>query len=154
MKVEPIGVMEQLSVRQEPSRAWDPMRRAGSSEWGEEWRNAWYGATVRRSVKVLGVEGVCIGISNTDQSAAHDWRDFQRIKNDIVGEEWEAVELYPAESRMIDPSNYFYLWCAPKGVFEFGLPGQRLVQAPGRKTVAPQRPFAGGRWEYGAPIAK
>lgn len=39
-----------------------------------------------------------------------DWRHFQRIKNDILGPECEAVELYPAESRLNDTSNKFHLW--------------------------------------------
>src|SRR4051812_29840308 len=39
-----------------------------------------------------------------------DWRHFQRIKNEILGPECEAVELYPAESRLHDTSNKFHLW--------------------------------------------
>lgn len=39
-----------------------------------------------------------------------DWRHFQRIKNEILGPEAEAVELYPAESRLNDTSNKFHLW--------------------------------------------
>ena len=78
-----------------------------------------------------------------DQSAHHDWRDFQRIKNDIVGPEYEAVELYPAESRLLDPSNRFYLWCFPKGALCFGLPGGRCVCGP-NKAMAPQRGFHAG----------
>src|SRR4051794_36621188 len=33
-----------------------------------------------------------------------DWRHFQNIKNDILGKECEAIELYPAESRLVDTS--------------------------------------------------
>jgi hypothetical protein len=40
-----------------------------------------------------------------------DWRHFQWIKNELVGEECEAVELYPAESRLVDTSNKYHLWC-------------------------------------------
>jgi hypothetical protein len=39
-----------------------------------------------------------------------DWRHFQQIKNELIGEECEAVELYPAESRLVDTSNKFHLW--------------------------------------------
>src|ERR1700677_4906434 len=38
-----------------------------------------------------------------------DWRHFQQIKNDIIGEECEAIELYPAESRNVDTSNKYHL---------------------------------------------
>ena len=54
-----------------------------------------------------------LGINAVDGSARHDWRDFQAIKNQLAGEECEAFELYPAESRLMDPSNYFSLWCFP-----------------------------------------
>lgn len=40
-----------------------------------------------------------------------DWRHFQAIKNQLIGEECEAVELYPAESRLNDTSNKYHLWC-------------------------------------------
>lgn len=38
------------------------------------------------------------------------FRDFQRIKNELVGPECEAIELYPAESRLVDTSNQYHLW--------------------------------------------
>lgn len=39
-----------------------------------------------------------------------DWRDLQRIKNEIVGPEHEGFELFPAESRLVDQSDQFHLW--------------------------------------------
>jgi hypothetical protein len=35
----------------------------------------------------------------------HNWRHLQQIKNDICGEESEALELYPAMSRIVDTVN-------------------------------------------------
>lgn len=81
-------------------------------------------------------EWALLGISSKDGEARHDWRDFQHIKNDLVGPEWEAIELYPAESRLIDPSNYFYLWCAPK--IPVGRYEGRRVAGPSL-ALAPQR---------------
>lgn len=80
-----------------------------------------------------------LSISRKDETACKDWRDFQQLKNKIVGSEWEAAELYPAESRLMDPSNRFYLWCVPKGVFVFGLVGRSVLDAG--QGIAPQRPF-------------
>jgi hypothetical protein len=41
----------------------------------------------------------------------HDrWRILQQIKNTLVGEENEAVEMYPAESRLVDTANQYHLW--------------------------------------------
>ena len=39
-----------------------------------------------------------------------DWRHRQLIKNQLLGEECEAVEIYPAESRLNDTSNKYHLW--------------------------------------------
>lgn len=52
-----------------------------------------------------------LAIRNRDHSDKHDWRDFQRIKNELLGPEEEAVELYPAESRLTDTKNEYHLWC-------------------------------------------
>jgi hypothetical protein len=38
------------------------------------------------------------------------WQHFQWIKNQLVGEEYEALELYPAESRMVNTVNQYHLW--------------------------------------------
>lgn len=54
-----------------------------------------------------------LGINTHDGTARHDWREFQAIKNQLAGPECEAFELYPAESRLLDPSNYYALWCFP-----------------------------------------
>lgn len=49
------------------------------------------------------------------------WRDFQRIKNELVGTDFEACELYPAEDRLRDAGNNFHLWVLPRGQrFPFG----------------------------------
>jgi hypothetical protein len=45
-----------------------------------------------------------------------DWRHFQQIKNEICGEEREAFELYPRESRKVDTSNKWHLFVLPEGV--------------------------------------
>lgn len=44
---------------------------------------------------------------------------FQRIKDDLVGPEFEAVELYPARSRLTDLANQYHLWVLPESVMRF-----------------------------------
>lgn len=51
-----------------------------------------------------------LSIKRLDKEAVHDWRDMQTIKNMLVGEEYEAIELYPAESRLVDSANQYHLW--------------------------------------------
>lgn len=64
-----------------------------------------------------GMDGsVHLSIHDYARSTRHDWRDLQRIKNELVGPEREAVELYPAESRVVDTSNEYHLWVFPAGM--------------------------------------
>jgi hypothetical protein len=137
--------------REVPSRTQPKPRitteSVGITESVDRWENEFYYGLVRRFTNGFPIGGgpyCLISIGSVDHTAMHDWRDFQQLKNHLVGEEWEAVELYPAESRLKDPSNWFYLWCVPKGVLEFGLPGGRLVLAIA-EAKAPQRPFPGDK---------
>lgn len=57
-----------------------------------------------------------LSVRANDRRWRHDWRHLQRIKNELCGPEREAVELYPAESRLVDEANQFHLWVAPPGV--------------------------------------
>lgn len=68
----------------------------------------------QRTTEAEGAQTVIqLAIRNKDGSARHDWREFQRIKNELLGREAEAVELYPAESRLTDTRNEFHLFCFP-----------------------------------------
>lgn len=87
----------------------------------------------------MGGAFVRIGIMRIDQSAIHDFRDYQEIKNDVCGPDWEAIELYPAESRLVDPSNYFMLWAFPPGVLNFGMSERHVRDL--KEANSPQRPF-------------
>jgi hypothetical protein len=111
----------------------------------EGWHNDIYNVAVRRWTKdpVFGTYRgmIQIGIHAHDGTARHDWREFQGIKNQIAGPECEAFELYPAESRLMDPRNYYSLWCFPGlkrlkvGVEE----GRRVLDA--NEAFSPQRGF-------------
>lgn len=73
-------------------------------------------------------EWVWLSIKRIDRQPIHDWRDLQQIKNELVGEECEGLELYPAESRKVDTANQYHLWC--KGDRRFRFPfgfGNRMV---------------------------
>jgi hypothetical protein len=61
-------------------------------------------------------DAIHLSIRRQDRQPCHDWRDFQRIKNQLAGPEWEAMEIYPAESRLVDGANQYHLWC-----FDFDL---------------------------------
>ena len=61
---------------------------------GETWQNDIYVAAVRH-FDIPNTPTAHLMIYRKDSLPRHDWRHFQRIKNDIIGEECEAFELYP-----------------------------------------------------------
>lgn len=75
-----------------------------------------------------------------------DWRHLQRIKNELIGPEHEAVEIFPAESRLMDTSNQYHLWVLadPTLAFPFGTYGRAIVSGGTFDDGARQRPFEPG----------
>ena len=87
-----------------------------------------------------------LSIKRHDREPFHDWRVMQRIKNAICGPEAEGVELYPAESRLVDTSNQYHLWVVVGGVrFPFGWTERAVIDADVELPIAPdakQRPLS------------
>lgn len=80
----------------------------------------WLNDIYQVAVRELGDDVVHINIRRRDGGPIlRDWRHFQRIKNEILGEECEAVELYPAESRLVDTSNKYHLIGSRDPTFRF-----------------------------------
>src|SRR5262245_12970239 len=58
----------------------------------------WINDIYQVAVHVLNDTWVQLNIRRRDgKPIFRDWRHFQQIKNELVGEECEAMELYPAE---------------------------------------------------------
>lgn len=77
------------------------------------YQNETYQAIVKKDVWhgfQDGLEVWHLSIKRLDKTAVHDWRDLMAIKNDIVGPEYEAVELYPSVKRLVDSANQYHLW--------------------------------------------
>jgi hypothetical protein len=87
--------------------------------YSEFWRNNLYLVEVNRNPNK---PMIYVSIRRLDRAPVHDWRHFQRIKNELVGAEYEGVELYPAESRLLDTANQYHLWVfkEPNLRFPFG----------------------------------
>jgi hypothetical protein len=77
-----------------------------------------------------------------DRSPWHDWRDMQRLKNEICGPECDAVEIYPAESKLVDSANQYHLFVFKDYKLPFGF-SERLV-GDGAWEKSRQRGFPKG----------
>jgi hypothetical protein len=98
---------------------WTPFARHQNTTTGEQvWQNSRYMVLVStrhdRSVRWAGLEGTHdahLSFRRRDrQPEPITWRDIQRIKSELCGSETEAMECFPAESRLIDGSNQRHLW--------------------------------------------
>jgi hypothetical protein len=119
----------------------------------EVWLNDRYvvHVTFHRDRRGAPIRGVVreLSIRRQDRKAVNDWRDAMRIKNQLAGEHIEAVELYPAQDRVVDTANQRYLWCYPPGhgptwdgETPIGFPvGARIDPGEGPAVGAVQRPF-------------
>jgi len=84
-------------------------------------------------------EGAHLSIKTHDKAARHDWRDLQRIKNELCGPEHDAMEIYPAESKLVDAANQYHLFVFKDFKFPFGF--QTRLVSDGTWRGSKQRPF-------------
>jgi hypothetical protein len=78
----------------------------------EVWRNSRYQVEIDRKPTV-GLDWppmIHLSVKRIDRQPIHDWRDLQRIKNELVGPQNEGMELFPAEERRVDTANQYHLW--------------------------------------------
>lgn len=106
-------------------KPWDPMRRGtlnpavaeaiirtGSVAPTEVWANDTYQCVVRP----MPDGWIHLSIHRDDRRIIRDWRHLQAIKNEVVGMERWAYELFPPESELVDTSNEYHLFVAPEGM--------------------------------------
>jgi hypothetical protein len=129
--------------------AWVPLERATELRVPEEVAAAtggpgpgvwWVNHLYQVEVSPVGKSGAqMLSIKPQGGAARHDWREFQW--NQLCGPEREAIELYPAESRLVDVSNQFWLLVLPPGKrFPFGFEERQVSEAKLWPTST-QRPF-------------
>jgi len=73
-----------------------------------------------------------LAIRRHDGRPCKEWLHFQQIKNEIVGAENEAMELFPAESRLVDSTEQYHLWVHTDPHFRFpmGFKGRYVLTDP------------------------
>lgn len=109
---------------------------------GDWFRNNIY-QVVRRIDEFPSGRTFHLSIKRLDQKPVRSWRDFQRIKNELIGPEYEAVEIYPADERLVDTANQYHLWgfAIPEYRLPFGF-NERLVSDDFPDTGAVQQKFS------------
>ena len=118
-----------LDFKKMAAEAWSP--------W--EWRNHLVG----HELAVKGLKACCLNnkysvqffeqitnwglvehlmVRRHDSKPIRSWADLQRIKNELVGAERTAIEVFPASKNLIDEANIYHLWVLPSDMkLPFGL---------------------------------
>ncbi len=132
-----------FSNRQERRAAAAMARTAKPGDWGDWERRTFAPDQVRNtvmarmlcayvnrvySVQVYECEVEELGIVTHLALRRHDtlmpraWSDLQRIKDELVGPERVAVEVFPKRTQLVDVANMAHLWVFPEGYeLPFGL---------------------------------
>lgn len=72
------------------------------------WTNGYY-AVMARDIKTAWGMVTHMTVRNRDGTEV-GWSEKQRIKNILFGVEATAVEVYPAQSKLVDAANMYHLW--------------------------------------------
>jgi hypothetical protein len=60
-----------------------------------------------------------VSVKRHDRYPIFNWRDIQTMKNELFGPEHEAVQLFPAESRLVDGANQYHLYVLKEAGLRF-----------------------------------
>ena len=74
------------------------------------------------------------GCGKCDGSGDIPWAVKMQIKNDLFGEKRPAIEVYPAQDRLVDAADTYHLW-----VFEKGFKMPFGIHARDEKSIAVNR---------------
>ena len=87
--------------------------------------------------KVGKVEHVTITKSlSADGSGDMGWAEKQQIKNELFGENRDAVEVFPKEKNLVDICDVYHLWVFDKNYeMPFGIHPRQYVKAVNRGAL-------------------
>lgn len=97
------AMARRLGISEEEARA-----RAAASYASVRW---FVSQVYEVTMKQAEIDGwVHLEIRRRDGGVVGSWSDKQRIKNELIGTECEGLELFPAESRMLNIAAVYHLW--------------------------------------------
>lgn len=104
---------------------------------GERWNNDKYQAVIFEAELDVDADEKFpdmwhISFKRHDRAPIFNWRDVQTMKNELIGPENEAVQLFPAESRLVDGANQYHLFVLkdPGVRFPFGFWERHVSDEP------------------------
>jgi hypothetical protein len=106
----------------------------------------WINSRYQVNIRDLGSDIIHLSIKRLDKDRVgpERYRDFLRIKNELVNPECEAIELYPAMSRNVDTSNQYHLWVFADPTVRIPVGWDRSAMTSESLGNARQHPFDEG----------
>lgn len=113
------------------------------THWFDIWKNSRYTVMTRviTSSNPDEPELIHLSIKRNDKAPVTSWRDLQKIKNELVGPDCEGMQIFPAESRLVDTSNQTHLWCFKNPGIRIPFGYQERLVYEGNSHGAIQEPF-------------
>jgi hypothetical protein len=155
-----MGLLEGLDYVEDVAQAFDVQPEVARQvvddiqRHDDVWMNSRYQVNIRRDRAVDGQEDgpragwpemIHLSIKRRDKQpmGPERYRDFMLIKDELVGPEHEAVELYPRRSRETDTANQYHLWVLARSdiSFPFGFREGRHVNDITSRSGARQAHF-------------
>jgi hypothetical protein len=100
-----------IAAERAETDAWEPLHQDAARP--QIWGNSTYTVAVAHYGEGTDHEVIHLSYHRRDRAPVRDWRVGMRIKDQMAGEDWEAVEVYPARDRLVDTSNEYHLFCVP-----------------------------------------
>lgn len=85
-------------------------------------------------------EVIEMSFKRRDREPIYDWRDLQRIKNELFGPESTMLQVFPPESHLVDTANQYYFYVTRTYTVPFGFKERVLSNRPAIHNGR-QRPF-------------
>lgn len=138
--------MKRAKRRSSKRVPWQPLKQSTRAEtakragvrppaWMEEfWENSVYLVFVASAISEELGPMTQLLIQRKDGRCIRNWAHLQKIKNEICGPERVAVEVFPAESGLVDKANFYHLWVLhPMGKLGISLHGVPCEGIPEEK---------------------
>lgn len=102
----PENEFEEISLSEIKMRFADRMRRPDRA-----WKNNHYVVQLYRCERsILGRHMDKVMIRRNDAEPIREWHALQNIKDQIVGEEKMAIQVFPPKSDLVDVANMYWLF--------------------------------------------
>ena len=117
VKLSPERIADMVAVAERFGGSADDVRHLlADAESAELWINQTYQVMLRHFPET---RAAYVSIKRIDQAPLRAWRDIQRIKDQLLGPDCEAVELFPAQGRLVDTANQYHLWGSTDPAYRF-----------------------------------